>query len=359
MPLDFSCFREMPVVDCHVHPWPPWRTDIKLDGAALRAKTLELGEVMEKGRLAGMHVYGNPDQSALYLKAANPGRFYAGGYAPWSFEAAGWRDINWEEYIESLMNLGYDGVGEMGAKPVTRDRHTPLDSHAYDGFWGACEDNGLPVVCHVGDPEEFWGEETTPDWAKARGWGYYKGDYPPLEELYGEVENVLTRHPRLGVVFPHMLFLSPHMKRLGEMLERHGGMHVDLAPGIELLYSISRRRGDWRGFFIRHADRVLLGTDIGMSRTVGEHLARVWMLRTFLETGEEFHTPDAADELLTRYELPFEGLDLPRSALEKIYSGNIRRLWGRRPREVNFGAAASAAEGLGYSGVAEALRKMR
>ena len=213
-----------------------------------------------------MHVYGNPDHSSLYIKAANPGLFYAGGYASWSLEAKSWKRTDWPSYIESLIKLGYDGIGEMGAKPVTRDKHTPLDSPVYEGFWDACEDAKFPVVCHVGDPEEFWSEEQTPVWAKSRGWGYYRGNYPALEELYAEVEHFLTRHPRVKVVFPHFLFLSPYMERLGEFFTRHRNAYVDLTPGIELVYSISRKRDNWRRFFLRHADRVLLGTDIGMRR---------------------------------------------------------------------------------------------
>jgi hypothetical protein len=55
------------------------------------------------------------------------------------------------------------------------------------------------------------------------------------------------------------------------------------------------------------------------------------MIRRFLETSDEFHTYDEADELLTRYELPYIGLDLPDSSLRKIYSGNFRRMWGEKP----------------------------
>ena len=174
------------------------------------------------------------------------------------------------------------------------------------------------------------------------------------------MENFLNRHPRVNVVFPHMLFLCPHMERLDELLKLHRGMHVDLAPGIESLYSISRRRDDWlevlhasrRQDTPRHRHR----DEQDHRRTPGPHPK---MLRRFLETGDEFHTPDIADELLTRYNLPFIGLDLPSTALEKIYSGNMRRLWGNKQRDVDFGTAASSAEKAGHVGVAKALRKMR
>jgi predicted TIM-barrel fold metal-dependent hydrolase len=348
----------MRVVDCHVHPWPPWRADNRLANTVLRTKSIELTETITRGRLSQMHVYGNPDHSALYLKTANPGLFYAGGYAPWSFEAKDWRNTDWPSYIASLVELGYDGIGEMGAKPITRENHTPLDSPAYEGFWDACEDERLPIVCHVGDPEEFWIEEKTPPWAKARGWGYYLGDYPTLDELYTEVENILGRHSKVNIVFPHFLFLSPHMERFSDFFEHHPNAHVDLTPGIELVYNISHRRDDWRRFFTRYADRILLGTDIGMSRTVEEHLVRIWILRNFLETGEEFYTPNSADDLLTRYEDPFIGLDLPKTTLEKIYAGNFYRLWGPKPKDVIVKTAAVAAEKQGHAGVAKALRDL-
>ena len=89
-----------------------------------------------------------------------------------------------------------------------------------------------------------------------------------------------------------------------------------------------------------------------MSKTVEEHLARVWMLRAFLEKVDDFYTPDEADELLTRYEEPFAGLDFAQGCTGEIYSGNLCRLWGRKPSEVDVGAAASAAEKAGHTDVA-------
>jgi predicted TIM-barrel fold metal-dependent hydrolase len=357
--MDFSRFIKVPVIDCHVHPWPPWRSENKLDEKELWKKAVELDTVMTRCGLNQMYVYGNPDHSALYLKAVKPGRFYAGGYAPWSFEKNRLKDIDWSRYVESLIELGYDGIGEMGAKPVLSVEHTPLDSPVYEDFWESCQVEMFPVVCHVGDPEEFWSAEQTPQWAKTRGWGYYRGGYPTLENLYSEAANVLERYPRLKIVFPHFLFLSPHIERLSNLLQRYPNAYIDLAPGVELVYNISRRRDEWRNFFIRHSDRVLFGTDIGMSKTIPEHLARIWLLRCLLESdNDDFYTPIEADELLTRYELPYVGLSLRGDTLENIYSGNFMRLWGNKPREVNLGAAASSSEELGNVDVAKALRSI-
>ena len=300
-------------------------------------------DVIRKGRLSQMHVFDRQGNAALHLKARNEDMFYAGGYAPWTGEARDF-NIDWRSYIRSLIELGYDGVGEMGSKPVTREKHVPLDSPYFEGFWDSCEDERFPVLCHVGDVEDFWRESKTPEWAKARGWGYWKGDYPKLEELYTEIENVLERHPRLKIVLCHLLFMSTDLERLGEFFRSHRNANVDLSLGVELLYNISRRRDDWRSFIRRHDDRFFMGTDIGMSTTLRQHIARIWLLRKFVESDEEFFTPDCADDLLTRYDEPFVGLNLPNATLEKIYSTNFRRLWGDRPRKVDVEATIQRRE---------------
>jgi len=83
------------------------------------------------------------------------------------------------------------------------------------------------------------------------------------------------------------------------------------------------------------------------------------MLRRFLETDAEFYTPDYADVLLTRYPEPFIGLDLPKIALKKIYSGNFRRIWGAKPREVDSLKVALAAERQGHIGISRAMNRIQ
>ena len=328
MVLDFSGFKDIPVIDCHVHLWVLRKTDeIRHHGPQLDA----LVEVIESSRLEGMYVFNGPDHPPMKLKAERPDLFYAGGPAPWTGETSSYKVDDWGEYIAGLRSKGYDGIGEMGSKTVLREVHTPLDSDYYKGFWKACEDQDFPVLCHIGDVEDFWYEEKTPVWAKVRNWGYYDGDYPMLDELYDEIENVLAGRPGLKIALCHFLFMSPELERVVEFLDTYPNANLDLSLGVELMYNISRRRDDYREFFKRYDDRIIFGTDIGMSKTFSEHQARVWMIRRFLETPDEFYTPDEADDLLTRYELPYIGLDLPDSSLWKIYSGNFKRLWGTKP----------------------------
>jgi predicted TIM-barrel fold metal-dependent hydrolase len=352
-PIDAPEFTDLPVIDCHVHTWMLREA---LNEETLRKQEEALVEILQESSLHQIYAFDSGTHAPLYFKARHPGLFYAGGFAPWSGRTHQLPEPDWENYVSGLIRLGYDGIGETGNKPATRETHTPLDSPYYAGLWAACEEHRFPVLCHTGDVEDFWHENLTPNWAKARGWGYYRGDYPAFEELYAEVENVLSRHPELPITLCHFLFLSPHLERAEGFLEAHPNAHLDLSLGVELMYNISRRRDEFRDFFIRHGDRILFGTDIGMSTNLPQHLARVSLIRRFLETGEEFHTPEAADDLLTRYPEPYIGLDLPRGTLEMIYAGNFRRLWGSKPRRIDLEAAISTCEKEGNAVLGEALK---
>lgn len=330
MGLGFSKFRAFSVIDCHVHLW---MLRNELAPKLLQKQGMALTEAIIHSGIEAMYIFSRGDQSPLTLKESAPEVFYAGGYAPWSRDTETFK-VDWEEYIQSLIIQGYDGIGEMGSKTAPRDKHKPLDSEYYRGFWDACEKQGFPVLCHVGDVEDFWYEDKTPKWAKDRNWGYYNGDYPSLDELYSETENILVKHPNLKITFCHFLFMSPNLEKADQFLIDYPNVHLDLSLGVELMYNISRRIDDYREFFRKHDDRIIFGTDIGMSTNLRQHLARIWLIRNFLETNEQFYTVPEADQLLTRYKEPYIGLDLPRGSLEKIYSGNFRRLWGNTPRQV-------------------------
>jgi len=336
--MEFSEFTELLVIDCHVHFRPPDQASDEELGKLGAFMT----DIVRKGTLSQIYLSGA--EAGLRLKAKHPDLFYAGGSAPWSGWTSRFPDINWQNYVTSLIEAGFDGVGEMGSKPSTRDRHKPLDGDYYEGFWQACESLGFPVLCHVADPEEFWDENLAPDWAKKRGWVYYGGDYPKKEELYAEMENVLDGHPGLKIVLAHFYFMSADLERASDFLDRHKNANYDLSLGIELMYNISRRRDEWRDFFIKYQDRILFGTDVGTWHTFQSAIDRIWLVRNFLESDAEFFTPPSANTLLTRYKEPFIGLSLPKSALARIYAGNFRRLWGKKPRKVNFEAAMKMLE---------------
>ncbi|MEM3104998.1 MAG: hypothetical protein QXD69_05805, partial [Candidatus Bathyarchaeia archaeon] len=114
----------------------------------------------------------------------------------------------------------------------------------------------------------------------------------------------------------------------------------------------------WRELFVKYSGRILFGTDIMDWQTVEEATTRVWMIRFFLESDEEFYTPDSADELLTRYKEPYIGLKLPDSALKNIYSENFKRIFGESPKRLNVEKAENFLSATGEHFALEALKEV-
>lgn len=350
-----SKFKNLPIIDCHVHfdTWACRTTE--LTNEEFRKMSEFIVRVIMEGRLSKMYISGG--DAGLYLKAKYPEMFYAGAYIPWSGETDKMPNVNWQKYIQLLFEVGFDGIGEVGSKPVPKNKHIPLNSDYYRGFWETCEAYGFPVLCHVADPEEFWDKNLAPEWAVKRGWIYVE-DYPSKKELYKEMENVLEIHPDLKVVLCHFYFISADLEKASDFLERYKNANFDLAPGIELIYNISRRRDEWREFFIKYQDRILFGTDIATWQTIKEAMARIWLVRKFLESDEEFFTPEIADDLLTRYKEPFIGLNLPEGVLRKIYAKNFMKLWGEKPKKTNIEIAIKICEEKGEKIIAENLKNL-
>ena len=102
--------------------------------------------------------------------------------------------------------------------------------------------------------------------------------------------SVFRRHPRLRLILPHFFFLSDRLDDAAALLEAYPSYMLDLAPGVEMFHNFSARRDDARAFFLRFADRIIFGSDFGM--TCGWGRDRGMMIRRFLETDEVFDVPE-------------------------------------------------------------------
>lgn len=285
----------------------------------------------------------NDNHAAFVAKHERPDRYYVFGsldhasqFMPGSISTP-----PLAEQLERLISIGCDGVKMLENKPTHRKLvDIPIDGPYFEEYFRYVESLGFPILWHVCDPEEFWDPETTPHWAKARGWGY-DDTFMPKEALYAEVENVLTRHPRLKIIFAHFYFMSADLPRAADLFDRFPNVHFDLAPGIEFLYNMSKYPDSAREFFIKYSDRILFGTDISSTHTPEEARLRTGIVTRWLETDDEYRLPEGADFVLGPPEDGImRGLNLPDEALRKIYRGNFERLVGSKPRELSALLAA-------------------
>ena len=289
----------------------------------------------------------NNNPPAFAAKNRHPESFYFFGGLDHSAHFSGGKikTPSLPEQVDRLMAIGADGIKMLENKPTHRRiLDIPVDGPYFEEHFAHLEATGIPVVWHVCDPEEFWNPETTPSWAKSRGWGYDE-TFTPKEQLYAEVENVLKRHPRLRIIFAHFLFLSADLPRAASWLERFPNISLDLSPGIEFLYNLSKDVPATREFFIKHADRIVFGTDISSNHTLDEAAIRSGIVTRWLETDDERRIPCGADFVLGPPEDGvMRGLSLPKDALEKICRSNFVRLAGSKPKALNRDLAIAECE---------------
>lgn len=329
-----------PGIDCHVH----------LREEADIPRLVELGESLPLARMAIASAPSrervNDNPLAFLAKSRHPDFFcvFAGSDHSARFSGGRVSAPALAEQVDRLAALGADGMKLLETKPTSRrELDIPIDGDYYAGLFARLEERGLPALWHVADPEEFWDPALTPGWAAERGWGY-DGSFVAKETLYAEVGRVLARHPKLKVIFPHFYFLSADLERAAELFAAHPGVHFDLAPGIELLYNLSKDPARSREFFVAHAERILYGTDVGMlsGASVAESAARSGVVRRFLASGDEFRLPPEADFLLgPPADGVIQGLSLPAEVLEKICRANFERIVGTSPQPLDRGLAAA------------------
>jgi predicted TIM-barrel fold metal-dependent hydrolase len=209
-------------------------------------------------------------------------------------------------------------------------RLVAVDDRRLDPLWAAAGELAIPVTIHVADPIAFfepldernerWEELVDhPDWhfwpTRPQGRPDVDG-YPRFDELIDGLEAVVVRHPRTVFIGAHVGCAAEDLRRVSTILERCPNFHVDIAARLA---ELGRQPYTARAFFLRWADRILFGTDVGPDPAVAAVHAR------FLETFDEsfdYGTDDPPSQ--GRWQI--HGLGLPDEVLVNVYAGNAERL---------------------------------
>lgn len=248
---------------------------------------------------------------------------------------------------KALWDMGFDGIKIFDGKPKMRKLlGRRLDDPIFDDFYAFLQEKDMPVTMHLGDPPEFWDIHLVSEYALQAGW-FCDETYPSLEQMRAEVLGILDKFPRLRLTMAHFFFLSQDLKACEELFAKYPTLCFDLTPGGEMFENFSKRPDDWRAFFIRHADRISLGTDT-YNYDLHDDLAdyganadfvRTNLVRRYLEGTAPFEHP---------YLGTLRPLSLDDQTLTTIYRGNFIRRLGN-PRAVNFRAAAEQLDAPGIS----------
>lgn len=253
---------------------------------------------------------------------------YKDHFAFWCcFDYTGFGEADWAERavarLEECRRLGAVGIGEMVdkglgdtyARPVSGDG-IHLDDPRLKPLIERCGELGMPISIHIAEPIWMYrpldahndGLMNGANWAvdtSAEGCRDY-------EELMATFERAVAAYPGTTFIACHYLNMNQDLDRLGSLLDKYPNLYVDLAGrmGESAVTPRATRR-----FLIRYADRVLYGTDNGMSPAMYRMTFRL------LETDDEhIYNPDYG------YHWSYSGFDLPDDVLRKIYHDNAARL---------------------------------
>jgi predicted TIM-barrel fold metal-dependent hydrolase len=181
---------------------------------------------------------------------------------------------------------------------------------------------GVPVMFHTADPDAFFvpldeRNERYEELAAHPEWSFYPSHFAK-EELLRQRDRVFARHPRTMFVAAHVAERPEKLSYVSELLDKYPNVHVDIGARCA---ELGRQPYTARDFFLRHADRILFGTDlvpdIGMYRL---HFR-------FLETADEYFEYPSHASRQGRWNI--YGLFLPDDVLRRVYRENALRLLNR------------------------------
>lgn len=303
-----------PAIDAHSHPYAETAEAVAqwvqlLDRVNVRTSFILTGETGAAFR----------DLTRKY-SAAHPGRFLMFAGFDKTDPAAPDYGERLRRGVREDVRAGAAGLGELTDKGLgfVRVGSTAyyIDDTRFDPLWDEAAKLGLPVFVHIAEPAAFYEPpDEKNELRRSANWSLYGKGTPGFEAMLAKFENVLRRHPATTFVAVHSFNLTNDLARVGRLLEEHPNVQIDFAARM---WELARQPFSARRFFLKHADRILFGTD--NDPTLPMYLAHVRQM----ETEDEWFWPADA-EWWRGY-----GMGLPDSVLEKVYSANADKLLARR-----------------------------
>lgn len=226
-----------------------------------------------------------------------------------------------------------------------------VDDPRLDPAFEQAGELGLPVLIHAGDPQAFFqapnpdnerhAELTAhPSWSfhgerpGATGHSGGGGRWPTWQEVFAQYERRVARHPGTTFVGAHFGNAPEEPARISRMLDQYPNLVIETGARIP---EIGRHpAAEMRRLFVRHADRILFGTDIqvtdsalvlGSAGAEPDPPSRIPPFFRAHFRYFETERQNMAHPTPIQGDWTIDGIGLPEEVLEKLYWRNAVRVF--------------------------------
>lgn len=205
-----------------------------------------------------------------------------------------------------------------------RDQHGELvkvDDPRLDLIWQTAGELEMPVLVHVADPVAFFDpiDETNERWEEIGNhpdWAFTSPPFPPFIEILNGFKNLVNHHKNTIFIGAHVGCYGENLGFVAEMLDECPNYFIDTSARIG---ELGRQPYTARRFFLKYADRILFGIDMGID------VQEYWLNYRFFETEDEyFNYNNSIVPVQGRWHVC--GLCLPDDVLKKVYYENAAKL---------------------------------
>jgi predicted TIM-barrel fold metal-dependent hydrolase len=262
-----------------------------------------------------------------HFKQPAPDRFMIFGGVNWSaWESEGDGFPEWAAgRLKIQKERGAQGLKIWkGLGLFVKDDHGNLvdvDDARLKPIWEMAGELKMPVVIHVADPVAFFDplDENNERWEELVShpdWVFTNPPFPPFLHIMGGLANLIERHPGTTFIGAHVGCYAENLSWVSGLLEHCPNFNVDIAARQG---ELGRQPYTAREFFLKFAERILFGSDMGPYPEAYRVIYR------FLESEDEYFNYNAAPfPMQGRWNVC--GLHLPDDVLEKVYFRNAERI---------------------------------
>ncbi len=317
----------IPAIDFHTH-LGRWLSD---SGGWMEPDVLRLLDLMDTCNVDAMvNLDGRwgpeLEENLDRYDRAHPGRFFSFCHVDWRLLDAPHGEDRLAESLRLSITRGARGLKiwkDLGIKVTARGRRILPNDPLLTPLWTAAAELDVPVLIHVADPVAFFQpvdrhNERLEELLRTPKSSRSREGLMEFHCLCDSFEEAVASHPATRFVAAHGLHVE-NLSRVSGLLDRYPNLFIDIAGRAPEFGRQPRTAG---ALLLRHADRILFGTDIFPTKSSTHQV-----YFRLLETADEAFAY-SSDPIPPNGRWPIYGLDLPKQALVQIYRDNARQLLG-------------------------------